>query len=554
MATIHSVDIRVGLVDETETGFDDIERRAGESINRIGSMWSQFFLGRELERFGMIGVHAFGDIVRAAADLETAMGNISIAIGQPLAAIAGLRNAVIDIAQTHTMATADAAQMVAVMGRGGIKDPSQLTQLLNPAQGGGFADFADIMKVSRGIDVQQTAQLGVEFTSLLGGASVKETLRGLEELNKAVSFSPQSDPRAILQTFKNIHGIAGMAGIGVEPQLQVSALLNEIGLQGRGGTELASGLMHLLTSKAGAQFIDRDRNGNVDLFGTLQRIQTFEKEHPHTAIAEEKKAFGMIGVRALGVLAQPEHLAQIQRLMDEWGKLPSIAATHAQLMGQTNAQLAVLTTNFQGLLAAIGTGTLTSVNKALTTFSDALASATLFLNAHPRVQSAVGTAALTGAGGSAGLIGAGGLATYGAIGGAFGMPGAALAASAAPAAAMAAPVVGLGVLAGKTGHATELLTSGNPLAEIAGAIGVLVTIIERQRAPAGQPLATAADTATNPAEAGGSVHVHGDVHVHANTPHDFATQLAHHARLSTGMGNPGSGLNHPAMGVGGRNF
>ena len=445
MATVYAVDVNVNLLNGGGGGFgggalnanaltqlnqqfgilqNNISRTRSASQSLMG-IWGQLFVTREIMRFGGATLGVFGGMIKAAADFQTAMGGVQMATGASVDQMQTLSDAVVRISQTHAMDLTETANMIAVASKGGIKDPAMLMALLNPDNGqAGIADFADVMRITNKIPVEQSAKMGMEFATLLGGQDPSSILTALDAFTRAASFSPEG-PMALFETFKKLHPLASKLGANPRQELQVAALLGESGLRGAGGRETASALLKMATagpkSNAKARALDkellgaRDSRGGLDLVSMLEHLGKFEREHPKDALKTEKDAFGQVGLRALAVLADPKHIAQLEKMVTLWDKMPGLHEQHIMQMEQVNAQWTVFTTDLTSLGAVLGTDILPTVTSALQNFNGVLEWSAGLLREHPLFRKEISNTAVLGAGGATIAIGAAGLMFYAAL-------------------------------------------------------------------------------------------------------------------------------------------
>ena len=501
MATVHTIDINVNLINNAGAGLGglnavfaqlnqqslkfsqtlrvDVDNSLNivnktilnmrQSAQNTQSAFMQMFLLHEAVRFGETTLGMFGGIIQSAADFETAMGNVRMATGATTAEMGLLGDAVIRISQTHAMDLTESAQMLAIASRGGVKDPKALLALLDPESAGipmaGIADFADVMRVSQKMSVEQSTKMGMEFATLLGGQDPTAILSALDQFTRASQFSPEG-PQALFQTFKKLHPLASTMGASAKQELQVSALLGESGLEGSGGREVASGLLKLFTAKpgqgAGGELDTLLTQGHkagqpLDLLQIITQLHSFEKSHPDEALKAEKSAFGQVGLRAFAVLSDPNHIAQLEKMVGLWDKMPGLQEMHSEQMSQLNMVWKETTTDVDAFGAVLGGPLLPIITGALDDFNAALGAVTTTLNEHP-VFKGIASANL---GGAAAGAGAGFLGTIGLL------VGKGLSAASAGVAAGTAAEGGLAAAGGAaTAGGAALLTAAVPIAMV----------------------------------------------------------------------------------------
>lgn len=417
-ATVYVVEVQVGLrdmltgplaaagrsVDRIGQGADQASKNlnrvgaaadgAGRNIQRLGQFWTAVFVSREFIRLGEATFGMFAAMVSGAGELEAALTRVQIAAGLSAGQMDTMHSAALRIQQAHLMSTADAADMVGVMARSGIRDPKALEGLLGPV-----SDFADVMQFTRGMDFKASAELGVRFAQATGANTPENLTRAMDELFRGSQFTASGDPSKLFTIFGGLHGVAGMSGIPLRQQMQLAAEFENIGLDKRGATEFSSGLLHALVSKKGHGFIV-EKDGQVDLLASLAKMSGFTQAHPLDATAKAMHdQLGTVGLRALGVLAQPEHIAALKKMMALWDDASDIQQAHSKIMRAEEAEVTQLKSNFKSLRDEIGGAAWKDLRGTVQDAADALGRFTNYLDTHPRAKELAAHATEDAAGG-----------------------------------------------------------------------------------------------------------------------------------------------------------
>jgi hypothetical protein len=405
----------------------------------------------------------------------------------------------------------------------------------------------------------QSSKMGMEFATLLGGQDPKSILKALDEFTRASSFSP-GGPGEIFETFRKLHPIASKLGADTKQELQISALLGEAGLEGAGGRETASALLKMATGKgvgrghgpAAAELdkvlmASRTDGGGLDLIRMVGRLQQFEQQNPKTALATEKEAFGQVGLRALAVLSDPKHVAQLEHMVSIWDKMPGLQEQHRMQMDQFNAQLKVTTTDLNALGATAAGPLLSALTPLLKGLNSVLEHLTKFLQEHHAVLGAVAGGVGVAAIGAAGTVGTTGMLLTSAL-----AQMAARTATGATAGALTGVAAGSAGLAGSIAAISAVVV---PAALAIVAIGAIVDAageyVIRNRGGGSVQLGSAGRAALEKLtpeqrksyDAGDmTIHVQGGLHVHASNPDEMHKGLVKHlSRNHTGGLWQGSG-------------
>jgi TP901 family phage tail tape measure protein len=423
--TAHIVDVQLRLM-ETINGqlgglsqkIDGMQRQA----DGLGKTMKAAFAFHELERFGRVGMDAFGGMIQQASNLQLAMSKVQIATSASGKEMKSLGDLIVDTSSKHAMSAMQAADMMAVVARTGM-DKRTIG-----ATFGSISTFADIQKMERGMDFEQSAKIAATTARFFGARTPEATERVLDNLYKAMNSSPMQ-PSQLLTSLQNFAPGGQQLGMTQEETFQAASLMGTMGLGSKGGTGLFNVLLRSI-GKTPAMTGHREGEQTKalrDLGLTREMIAPggkFSFESLFTQLskrgqemgAEGKSgqfvkdligAFNDRGGRVAAALATPDAIANLNEMLASWKTSTSLQGAYNIEQKNAAYQASVLKTNLQNLGATAGklsNETLTPLTKR---FGDLVANLDSYLKSSPHLSTVVGAGVLGGEGLSALAAGVG---------------------------------------------------------------------------------------------------------------------------------------------------
>lgn len=382
-----------------------------------------------------------------ASQLKSIMTTVQLATGATSGQLASLqRLAVTQGTQTQT-SVIDQANILKTMTTTGIAGPGSVERLqaILPAA----ARYSEVMKMARGASAQESTTTVVELAHLFGQYSPNAGPSGpgvnamIDLAARAMAVTPGTQ-RSFYTTLSQMSGqmrpLYGTDQAGrtrfINDSLALTMLEGQLGQQGRGGTQVATMIGRTLGAGSTA-FGSRTSTQNKDLhdltalanrggshlsffnaqgqfagmapfLSILERAATAPGQSPEHIGQLFRGAFGAVGLRQAGVLADPitvSQFAKVGAFLDPKTGGVSLKAQQAAYNATPAGQAASTLKNMQTLTTLIGQDYVSAMTAALAATAGVTgALATLASNAPALTQlvgwagvGVVGLTALSGA-------------------------------------------------------------------------------------------------------------------------------------------------------------
>ena len=406
MATVYSVDVNVNLLNglgsggggggagpgggaaelkELDRGINDVQR----SSERLMGVWGQLFALQMIGRWGDAGVHAFGQMIVNAGNLEESMVSVRLGLGLTTDATDKLANKFYALDQIHKTSALDMAHTAAIMQESGVRSVEAMLQLMEPGTKGGMLAFQDVMKSrAQPMAPDESTRLAMQFITTAAISDPAQGAEMLDLISRALKSDPQASPSGLLNAFQSIHRTGQFAGMSLENQMQLATMTTMGGQTGREATQIGNlmGALELVGHSPGKQkrniaaqlrkqgILDDKGDPTGDLFSMLDQIAKFRQENPEGAKDFIATAFPDVRKQQEVLeLTEPAKLAQLKEVQAQWGKLPGLAEQTAAYMKDVNSQLDVLKSNIRDISSLGGTSLLHAtkgVVEGLDSFTD----------------------------------------------------------------------------------------------------------------------------------------------------------------------------------------
>lgn len=441
MATTHSVDVQLRLMEVIGgqlSGISSQMRGLQDQATAVGKTMKLAFGFHELERFGKAGMDAFGGMIQQASNLQLAMSKVQIATSASGREMKSLGDLIVDTSSKHAMSAMQAADMMAVVARTGMAKETIKSTF------GSISTFADIQKMERGMEFEQSAKLAATTARFFGARTPEQTERVLNNLYKAMNTSPMA-PNQLLTSLQNFAPVGQQLGMSQEDTFQAASLMGTMGLGSKGGTGLFNILLRSigktpsLTGHRESEQVKALRDlgltkdivepgGKFSFEGMFKQLTKREEEMKGEGksgqfIKDLIGAFNDRGGRVAAALATPDAQQNMLEMIAGWGKVTTLQDAYEIEQKNLAYQTNVLKTNFQNLEATAGNLSLKALSPLTVKLGDWTAQIDTYLKSHPLAGNLVGGVVAGGEGVSsiAALVGKVGSAVTGfnALRGAF---------------------------------------------------------------------------------------------------------------------------------------
>lgn len=389
------------------------------------------------------GVGIFG-MMKGAADeasrLQTIMTQVQLATGASASQMASLQQlAVRQGTQTQT-SLIDQASIMATMTTAGIAGPGSVARLQGALPA--VARYAEVMKMARGASTQESTTTAVELAHLFGQWSPNAGPNGpginsmIDLAARAMAVTPGTQ-RSFYTTLSQMSGqmrpLYGTDPAGrtrfIQDSLALTMLEGQLGQQGRGGTQVATMIGRTLGAGSTA-FGSRTSTQNKDLadltalanrggshlsffnaqgqfagmapfLSILERAATAPGQSPEHIGQLFRGAFGAVGLRQAGVLADPITVSQFGKVgafLDPKTGGVSLAAQQAAYNATPAGQAASASKNMETLSTLIGQDYVPAMTAALAATAGVSGALATLASVSPGLTHAVGWAAAAGVG------------------------------------------------------------------------------------------------------------------------------------------------------------
>lgn len=391
-----------------------------------------------------VGVGLFGALKGAAdqaAQLVPLMTQIRIATQTPLGAAGDstmrmLQQLGVQQGTRTQFSLQEEAGIMAAMTKAGIAGPGSVgrIQQMLPM----ISNFAEVMKMTRGDTATESATTATELAHLYGQYDAKVGKNGpgvnymVDLAGKALSVTPGTQ-KTFLTTLSQMSGqmrpLYGSNRQGfINDSIALTMLEGQLGQQGRGGTQIASMLGRTLgagstafgsrTSRQNKDMADltalaNKGGGNLSFFnnkgqfsGISEFLSILEKaaaapgQSPEKIGALFRGAFGAVGLRQAGILADPITVSQFGKIGQYLG--PNGVVDTAKQRDAYNAsptgQSAKLASNWSTVSSLVGQAYVPVMATYLGVLAGALGAVANFMSDHPGMTQLVSWAAAAAAG------------------------------------------------------------------------------------------------------------------------------------------------------------
>lgn len=372
---------------------------------------------------GLAGADVLDHWIHSAGELETAMNNVRLATGATNAQLQQMEHGDIQIGLKNQMSIIDVEALRATAAQSGLNNVTQLNALLPE-----LARFAEVLKVTKGYSAEQSAVAGTSFAHLFQAFTAQQISPLLDQFARALQTT-HSTPQQFITTLSGFVGAATpMYGPGRQPRaasdaIAMTALLGNLGQQGRGGTQLQSlitGTMDMLSTRgathnaalqaiqqlAGTQkgaphtFFD-DKGQFIGMANMLEVLHaaSVAAGDPRNAAMLNRATFTSAGARAAGLLAQPavvERFQAIEQNVSGKGSLFSLDASRDFINATQQSRFQQLQSNLETISALMGQKILPAVVAVATALTQATAGIIDFVDQHPLLAQIAATFVVVG--------------------------------------------------------------------------------------------------------------------------------------------------------------
>jgi len=390
-----------------------------------------------------VGVGLFGALKGAAdqaAQLVPLMTQIRIATQTPLGAAGDstmrmLQQLGVQQGTRTQFSLQEEAGIMAAMTKAGIAGPGSVgrIQQMLPM----ISNFAEVMKMTRGDTATESATTATELAHLYGQYDAKVGKNGpgvnymVDLAGKALSVTPGTQ-KTFLTTLSQMSGqmrpLYGSNRQGfINDSIALTMLEGQLGQQGRGGTQIASMLGRTLgagSTAFGSRTSTQNKDmkdlttlankggGNLSFFnsqgqfsGISEFLSILEKAAANENNPEKlgqlfRGAFGAVGLRQAGILADPITVSQFGKIGQYLG--PNGVVDTAKQRDAYNAsptgQSAKLASDWSTVSSLVGQAYVPVMATSLGVLAGALGAVANFMSDHPGMTQLVSWAAAAAAG------------------------------------------------------------------------------------------------------------------------------------------------------------
>ena len=383
--------------------------------------------------FAGVGILSFFDrAAQKASELQTTMTQVQLATNATPPQMAALQALAVGQGLRTQFSLNEEAGLLAAMTKAGIAGPGSIGRLqqMLPA----ISNFAEVQKMTSGADPRASATTAVEFAHLygqydaLGGKNGPGVNTMIDYLGRALAVTPASAKEfqtLISQFAGQVRPLYGDNRMGfLKDSMSIAMLEAQLGQVGRGGTQLSSmigrtlgagatqfgartsgqdkALRTLSADAGGLSFYDKNGQfAGMSRFLSILEVAATKDKNPRQVGELFKQAFGAVGVRQAGILADPITVAQfgkIGALLDPKTGMVDLAKQREAYNATPAGQAAKAGANWDTFQTLLGT----QVVPVLTAIEGILANVTermvAFTQQHPLLTKiAVGFAAILGA-------------------------------------------------------------------------------------------------------------------------------------------------------------
>jgi hypothetical protein len=365
--------------------------------------------GAVITGVGVLLAKGLGDAASKAGDLQVVMKQIGMATGASAAQMDDFGKTFTNIGVKNQMSNLDAATVALAEIHAGITDPAKVKATV-----GTIANYAEVQQLSNHTDRKSAAETAASFAHAFGAYDPKTLNPLVNDLSKALTHAPTTGAGFLrlesqfTGATRNIYGGTQKDHLTMQhDDIMMGTLLAQMGQGTRGGTQFSSALMHMISTSAGrkgAAQLDQlgggtffNKDGTFKGDANLLKILANAGKKETNPIAMDnimKGAFGLTGLRLMGMLSDPNSLKQFQSNEKTFARVPDIA-TQQSVLNATNAgQTQQLHKNIETLVILLGTTLLPTLVSITSAFVNITKAAIQFASANPQLMQIIGVIAM----------------------------------------------------------------------------------------------------------------------------------------------------------------
>lgn len=408
----------------------DTQTAAQQKLNAATGAFQKMLVGGVMVTAGL-GV--FGQLKQAAdlaSTLTQTMTQVQIATNATPQQMAALQKLAVQQGTRTQFSLNEEASILAALTKARIDNVGTLTAMLPSV-----TNFAEVMKMSRGVAPEQSATIAAQFSHLFGQYQTMGGKNGpgmefmTNLLGRALAVTPTSPDEAlrlVSQFAGQMRPLYGQTAAGrkafVNDAISTMVLEAQLGQESRGGTQFASLISRTLGSgrggltsaqnnalaqisalAGGRQFFNKQGTfgGISNALSILELAAAHKGETPQQIGTLFKNAFGMVGNRQAGILADKvtvQQLAQIGKLLDPKTGLISLDKIRQAYNQTPQGQQARAVANIQTFETEMGQTFIPLMNMALGPVANLTAGLANLAADHPVLTQLASGAMAVGAG------------------------------------------------------------------------------------------------------------------------------------------------------------
>jgi len=323
----------------------DAATAAHERLNKAMGGVGKMAVGAGMT-FAGVGILGFLDhAAQKASELQTTMTQVQLATNATPPQMAALQSLAVGQGLRTQFSLNEEAGLLAAMTKAGIAGPGSVGRLqqMLPA----ISNFAEVQKMTSGADPRASATTAVEFAhsygqyDALGGKNGPGVNTMIDYLGRALAVTPASakEFQTLISQFagqvRPLYGNDRMSFL--KDSMSIAMLEAQLGQVGRGGTQLSSmigrtlgagatqfgartsgqdkALRTLSADAGGLSFYDKNGQfAGMSRFLSILEVAATKDKNPRQVGELFKQAFGAVGVRQAGILADPITVAQFAKI------------------------------------------------------------------------------------------------------------------------------------------------------------------------------------------------------------------------------------------------
>jgi len=375
--------------------------RAQQGANLIGA-------GVASLGVGMAGADVLKHWIDSAGLLEIAMSKVRLATGATDSQLQAMQRGDLGIAERNQMSITEVERLRGTAAQSGLNSLPQLNALLPE-----LARLSEVLKITKGFSPEESATTGVQFAHIFQGYTAAAMKPLLDQFARALQTS-SATPSEFIHTLSGFAGVAktmygsgpGQAQKASSDAIAMTALLDNLGQGGRGGTQLralllnsmdmisARGAIHnkalgYLEKEAGGSFFNKQGQfaGMQNMMELLQRA-SLAISNPKNSATIDRAALTAGGATLAGMLGDPAVVARfrsIQQNVSGKGSLFSLDSSQSFVNATQVGRFNQLQANMETISALMGQKLLPAVVAVATALTQATAGIIDFVDQHPLI-------------------------------------------------------------------------------------------------------------------------------------------------------------------------